>query len=192
MRRVLIPLLLGVVAAMGCIRPSVTPTVRYTLTPEIAVAQAPPTERSLGIRRLRASALYRTPILYAQNHQIHPYPFSEWAMNPEDMVTRAITDAISATGRFRDVGDASNINRPELMLVGELRRFEADRDGNPVEAVCEVRLELRETFGTNLLWAKTLTARVPLTEDRVAALPSAMSQAVAQVANMAAREIATH
>lgn len=193
MRRVLIPLLLlGVFASTGCIRPSITPTVRYTLKPEIAVEQAPPTERSLGIRRLRTSALYRTPILYAQGHQIHPFPFAEWAMNPEDMVTRAITDALAATGRFRDVGDASNINRPELMLFGELRRFEADRDVNPVEAVCEVRLELRETFGTNLLWANTLTARVPLTEDRVAALPEAMSQAVAQIANTAAREIASH
>ncbi|HPJ97868.1 MAG TPA: ABC-type transport auxiliary lipoprotein family protein [Candidatus Hydrogenedentes bacterium] len=192
MRRVVIPLMLGVFAATGCIRPTVTPTIRYVLKPEIAVAQASPTERSLGIRRFRASALYRTPILYAQDHQIHPYPYAEWALNPEDMVTRAITDAIVATGRFRDAGDASNVNRPELMLVGELRRFEADRDASPVVAVCEVRIELREAFGTGLLWADTLVARVPLAEDRVDALPDAMSLAVAQIANKAATEIAAH
>ncbi len=192
MRRIVIPLVLGVFAVTGCIRPTVTPTVRYVLKPDIAVAQVSPSERSLGIRRLRASALYRTPMLYTQDHQIHPYFYAEWATNPEDMVTRAITDAIIATGRFRDAGDASNVNRPELILVGELRRFEADRDASPVVAVCEVRLELREAFGTSLLWADTLLARVPLAADRVDALPGAMSHAVAQIANKAATEIAAH
>ncbi len=184
--------LLATVTLGGCIRPSITPTVRYTLEPAIEVSAASGTDRTLGVRQLRAPILYRTPMLYKEGLQVHQYAYAEWAMNPDSMVTRAIIDAIAATKRFHDVADASSVNRPELMLVGELRRFEADRDVNPPEAVCEVRLELRETFGTKLLWADTLTARVPLQEDHLPAIPQAMSEAVAQIANRAATEIAKH
>jgi ABC-type uncharacterized transport system auxiliary subunit len=182
--------MLGALTMTGCIRPNVVATVRYTIEPEISVTPAAESERTLGVRPLSSSVLYKLPMLYMEGLQVHEYPHSEWAMNPDDMVTRAIIDAITATNRFRDVGDASNVNRPDIILVGVLRRFEADRDVEPPEAVCEVRLELRETFGKQLLWADTLTARVPLEENRVPALARAMSQAVSQIANEAAREIA--
>ncbi|HQE81872.1 MAG TPA: ABC-type transport auxiliary lipoprotein family protein [Candidatus Hydrogenedentes bacterium] len=190
MRRAAFLLTLAVLAVAGCIRPQITPTAYYTLAPNISVEKAVPTERTLGVRPLRASLMYKTPLLYTQGLEVREYPHAEWAMKPADMVTRAITDAIIATERFHDVGEASNVNRPELVLVGELRKFETDHNAVPREAVCEVRLELRETFGTRLLWGDVLTARVPLENEHISAVPQAMSRAVAEVANRAAAEVA--
>ena len=190
MRRITFIVTLAALAAAGCIRPDVRPTVSYIIEPEISVSSVSQTERTLGVRPLSAPVLYKRHMLYTRGLQVYHYPHSEWAMNPEDVVTRAIMDAITATNRFSDVGDASDVNRPDLILVGELRRFEADRDATPPEAVCEIRLELRETFGTRLLWADTLVARVPLQDDAASAVPPAMSEAVSQVANEAATEIA--
>jgi ABC-type uncharacterized transport system auxiliary subunit len=179
-------------ALTGCIRPHIVPTTYYTIAPSVSVEKAEPTDRTLGIRPLSAPLLYKTPILYTEGLEVRAYPHAEWAMKPGDMVTRTITDAIVATNRFKDAGHASDVNRPELLLVGDLRKFEVDLDATPPEAVCEVRLELRETFGTQLLWADVVSARVPLETDHVSAVPHAMSEAVTQVANRAAAEIAKH
>lgn len=192
MRRAALFLMLSLPAVTGCIRPHIVPTTYYTIAPSVSIEKAEPTDRTLGIRPLSAPLLYKTPILYSKGLEVHAYPHAEWAMQPNEMVTRAITDAIVATQRFQDAGDAFHVKRPELLLVGDLRKFEVDRDATPAEAVCEVRLELRETFGTQLLWADVVSARVPLEDEHVSAVPHAMSEAVSQVANRAAAEIAKH
>jgi len=192
MRRAALIAILAITTAVGCVRPAIPPTLRYTIAPEISVETAPSTERTLGVRPLRAPLLYKTPILFTEGFQLREYPHAEWAVRPDHTLTRAIIDALVATQRFQDVGDAPNVNRPELILVGELRAFEVDHDVSPREAVCEVRLELRETFGTKLLWAGNLSARVPLEEDHISAVPKAMSEAISRVANNAAAEIAKH
>lgn len=192
MRRAAFFLILSILAAAGCMRPQITPTTYYTVAPSVSVDKADPTDRALGIRPLSAPLMYKTPVLYTEGLEVRAYPHAEWAMKPNEMVTRALTDAIVATERFQDAGDASDVNRPELLLVGDLRKFEVDRDAAPPEAVCEVRLELRETFGTQLLWADVVSARVPLENDHISAVPRAMSEAVTHVANEAAAKIAQH
>jgi ABC-type uncharacterized transport system auxiliary subunit len=192
MRRAALFVILSFPAVTGCVRPHIVPTTYYTIAPSVSVEKAEPTDHTLGIRPLSAPLLYKTPILYTEGLEVRAYPHAEWAMKPSDMVTRTITDAIVATKRFQDAGDAFHVKRPELLLVGDLRKFEVDRDAMPPEAVCEVRLELRETFGTRLLWADVVSARVPLENDHISAVPPAMSKAVTQVANQAAAMIAQH
>ncbi len=192
MRRAACIAMIAIMTTAGCARPAIPPPVRYTIAPEISVETAPSTERTLGVRPVRAPVVYRTPILYTEGFKLREYSQAEWAVRPDHTITRAIIDAIVATGRFQDVGDASNVNRPELILVGDIRAFEIDHDATPREAICEVRLELRETFGTKLLWAGNLAARVPLEEDHISAVPKAMSEAVSRVANNAAAKIAQH
>jgi ABC-type uncharacterized transport system auxiliary subunit len=123
--------------------------------------------------------------------ELGQYENVEWAELPRDAVVRALLDAVIATGRFADAGLATNMTQPNLILTGQLRKFDLDRTSKPWKAICEVRLELRETFGTALLYGETLTATQPLAENEIAALPPAMSAAVSQVIRKAATEIAS-
>lgn len=189
MRHVGIALIL--LAAAGCITRSFTPTLRYTVDPVIDAAKAEPTERSLAVRTFEPARQYTQKICFRDaGHALGTYANAEWAEFPADVVTRAVTDAIIATGRFKDVGDAVNMAQPELKLTGELRKFDEVRTTDPWTAECVVRVELREALGPNALWAGTLSAQVPLEKNDTTALASAMSKAVSQVAAQAAAEIA--
>lgn len=130
-------------------------------------------------------------IVYREaDNELGQYEDVEWAELPRDAVVRALLDAVIATGRFADAGLATNMTKPNLILTGQLRKFDLDRTAKPWTAVCEVRLELRETFGPALLYGETITATQPLDENEVSALPPAMSAAVAQAIQRAATEIA--
>ena len=183
---------LALVMLAGCDTRSYTPTVRYTLTPDVTVAKSDPSDRTLAIRPFEAARPYGQMIVYRDaNSELGQYENVEWAELPRDAVVRTLLDAVIATGRFADAGLATNMTQPNLILTGQLRKFDLDRTAKPWTAVCEVRLELRETFGTALLYGETLTATQPLAENEIAALPPAMSAAVSQVIQKAATEIAS-
>ena len=100
---------------------------------------------------------YRLPLVYQEGARLGVYPNEEWAEQPGDMVTRAVSDAIMATGRFQDVGNAADMARPDLILTGELRKFHEERSDTSLQAVISLHLELREARGTNAYWVETLT-----------------------------------
>lgn len=186
-----IGLALALIAA-GCITaPDYTPIVRYTVEPRFEVPQAQPVDKSLGIRPIEAARPYKQPITYrASDFELRNYEYAEWAESPRDMVTRALTDAIIATQRFKDIGNAADLNAPDLILTGQLRKFDEDRTTAPWTAACEVRLELRDTFSSEAVWAATLRATEPMERNDVSTLPLAMSRAISIIVEQAAREIA--
>jgi len=188
MRRVMI---LAVLAVAGCVSHTYAPPDVYLLAPEIDVSPAQPTNRTLGIRALQAARPYKQAIVFrAPGHILGQYDSVLWAELPSDALTRALADAIRATGRFRDVGNAADMNVPDLILTGELRKLDEVRTTDPWTAECEVRLELREARGPGAVWADTLTAAQPLDKNDLSALAAAMSRAVATVLNQAASRIA--
>lgn len=176
---------------LACATPGYTPITRYFIDANVDVAKAQPSDKTLGVRALDAERPYKQKIVYRDagfvlgNHEM-----IEWAELPRDVVTRALIDALVATGRFKDVGDAVNLAAPDLILTGELRKFDEVRTTDPWTAQCEVRLELREAQGPQALWAGTLSARVPLERNETAALAPAMSRAVAEIVKKAAEQIA--
>jgi len=177
--------------AAGCVTHTYPGVVLYTITPELDVAQAQGTERTLGIRPLVAALPYKQQVMFRESDfELRPYDNVQWAELPRDMVTRALTDALVAAKRFKDVGNAADLNAPDWILTGELRRFEEVHTCDPWVAQCEVRLELRDALGSEAIWAGTLSAREPLTQNDVAALAPAMSRAVAAVVEQAAAQIA--
>jgi len=179
------------VLAAGCATRSYEPPTRYTLGPQVEVKAVTPTEKILAVRSLDGARPYRQQIVYRDGLQLGHYANVEWADLPSDAVTRALTDALIATGRFVDVGAAADINRPDYVLTGQLRKFDLRRDTEPWTAECEVRIEAREALGRETLYTETLSASVPLSSNEVSALPTAMSQAVATIVTEAANAIAS-
>lgn len=191
MRHLIVALMLVTLVGAGCLTHSYQPMLRYTIDPVIEVSKAEPTARTLGIRTIEADRPYTQKIRFRDpGHVLGQYSLREWAQSPRDVVTRAISDAIVATGRFKDVGDAAYLAQPDLILTGELRKFDEVRTTEPWTAECEVRLELRQSLGPNALWAATLSAQEPLKKKDLSSLAAAMSKAVARIAVEAAEEIA--
>ena len=175
---------------VGCATPVYIPTLHYLIDPPTNVQEVEASDKCLAIRTLESPQTYRLQILFlANNVVLDEYPNAKWAEQPKEAVTQAITDAIKATKRFRDVVNAADFADPDLLLTGKLRHFEEVRNEDGRFAECEVRLELRTTKERELLWAKTLNERVPVTEQTVEGTAKAMNGAVAQIATKVAEAL---
>lgn len=180
-------------ALSGCLfAHNVVRTRHFTLEPQISVTRAERVEKTLGFRPLEVVQTYDRRITFlGPDHALGYREHEAWAEPPRDTVTRAIADALAATGRFSDVGNAADMARPDLMLTGELRKFCENRTRKPWTAEIEVRLELRETRGAAALWADTLHIEIPIQGKTTAnALAAAMSKAIGDVAKNVAEAAA--
>lgn len=188
-------LFLPVTLLPGCLSPrTVLMESRYVVQPTVDVASVPTGEDSLGIRPLQVAQPYGVQLAYVdEDHRFGYRPNAEWTEAPGDILTRSLTDAFAACGRFTDVGNAADMRIPSLILTGEIRKFHEDRTQSPPVAVCEVRLELRNARVPGLVWAETLRADVPLADgkDSGAALAEAMSASVRQVLEAAVAAVVT-
>jgi len=169
--------------ATGCLTTKeFTPTLRYTLAPTIPVtAPGRTSEETLAVRPLESARPYKQNIVYRNGLEIGHYTSVEWAELPADAVGRALRDALLASGRYRDVGSALDLTKPTYILTGQLRKFDLVKDSQPWHAEIEVRLEVREALGRNLVWASTLPVTEPLDKDDIGALPAAMGRAVSRL-----------
>ncbi len=167
-------------------------TIRYyTVTPKITVEATTASPLTLGIRPIFSARVYGTAIAYLDHDlQIGYHPKDEWAEQPAAVVTRAISDALAASGRFADVGNAADMARPNLLLTGELRIYHENRTVEPPTAELEVRLELRQATEPGSLWAETIRETEPLRESTPAALAEAMGIVVTRFAERVATSIA--
>lgn len=190
MIRNLIGLTITALFLTGCLSPgTVTPTQYYSLAPQVQVDTYETRQETLGVRPISAARPYKQPMVYRDG--LYQGQRSElWAENPADVVTRAITDAIIATNRFSDAGNAAEMSRPDFILIGELRQFHEDRSVSPAIASIEVRIEVRQARDKEVLWSETLQARIPMEGSSAGHFAKAMSQALGQVATIAAEAIA--
>lgn len=184
---------LGIVAAAGCfgVR-TYTPTMDYVVEPAVDVPAADSTPRTLGVRPLTPARPYtKTTMHYREEGQVlGQYEYDRWAELPGVVVTRTLMAALVATGRFADVGPAVDVAAPDLILTGQLLRFDEVRISNPIVALCEIRIEVRDTKDRNVIWADTVSASTPLKGEGPSALAEAMSKAVGRAISQAVTEIA--
>ncbi len=124
-------------------------------------------------------------------HQLSYRDRDQWAEPPPNTVTRALGDAVVATGRFKDVGNAADMARPDLLLTGELRMFHENNAMTPPCAEIEVRLELRPAREQGALWAETLRETAPMESDTPEAVAAAMNMALSRLIVRAAESMAT-
>jgi ABC-type uncharacterized transport system auxiliary subunit len=177
-------------AAAGCFTTKYTPVVHLSIEPQPNVNPASTVDKSLGVRPLQPALPYKQDVVYRGSEHVIAYQQGVmWAELPRDTVTRALVDALTETKRFADVGDAADLRVPDLILTGQLRKFDEVRIADPWMAECEVRLELRAGIERRAVWAATLCAREPLAGNGPAALAAAMSRAVTRIVEQAAAAI---
>ncbi len=163
----------------------------YALHPEIHVTAVEAVDVTLGVRPLFAARPYALPMTFLNGErQLGHRVRDEWAEPPANTVTRALTDALVAANRFKDVGNAADMARPDLLLTGELRMFHENRAQTPATAELEVRIELRPSRDPGGLWAETLYETEPIQGDDAAAFAAAMNKALARLVQQAAEAIA--
>lgn len=169
------------IAVAGCATRSYEPAVLYTLRVEPSVNPCERSDKTVMIRPLDHARPYTQQIAYREGLELGHYTTVEWAETPDSIVTRALQDALVASGRYADVGIAPDVTKPDYILTGQVRQFDVVRDSEPWTAVCEVRVELRAALDRAVVWAGTQRASVPLGANEVTALPEAMGRAVSSV-----------
>ena len=178
------------VIAVGCATPAIMRPTRYVLDARIEVTPVSAAEQTLGVRPLEPARPYKQKIVYRESEfELEDYELFEWAEMPRDVVTRALVDALVASRRFKDVGAPEDMALSDVVLTGQLRKFEENQMTDPWTAECEIRLELRETKNPQAVWAATLCAKESLAHNDPAALPAAMSRAVQKVVKEAVDQI---
>jgi ABC-type uncharacterized transport system auxiliary subunit len=185
--------LASVLLAAGCFSGGYVPIDHYAIDVYVDVPPATTSDATLAMRPLHSARPFKLEMVYRDaGLLLRSYEGSKWAEMPGETVTRAVMDAIVQAGRFEDVGDASDVGVPDLILTGTLRRFDEDRTVEPYEAVCEVDLQLREARTGGRVWGDVLVEREPLDGEGESAYAAAMSAAVSRVAARAAEAIAKH
>ena len=170
----------------GCLGPSsVAPVGHFLLAPELGgvgrAAESIPA--TLGIRPLLAGNSFDKRVAVLRpGSRLEYYPDETWSESPELAVTRAVTDAIVATGRFHDVGNAADMSRPDAIMTGELRAFFVDITGDAPVVRVEARLEMRQSREKKLVWAETLCETEPLGGSGREIYGMAMNRAVGRLA----------
>lgn len=190
--RTTVALMACVLLCAGCLSPKkLNPTLYYTLEPALDIPAAGPTGLTLGVRPFSVARPYGSGMAYLDGaHRMGYRVMEEWAEMPREAVTRAVMDAVSATGRFADVGNAAEMALPDYMLTGEVRKFHEDRSKNPAAAVLEARFELRRPRVKDGVWGRTISVEKTLQNDSGAALAAAMSEAIADLARQLADGVA--
>ena len=185
-------LLVVISLSAGCLTVrDVERTRHYALRPDIAITEVETLELTLGIRPLFAARPYGLPMARLDGaRQLSYRDRDQWAEPPANTVTRALSDAVAAIGRFRDVGNAADMARPDLLLTGELRMFHENSVVTPPSAEIEVRLELRPAREQGALWSETLRETAPMESDSPEAFAAAMNQALSRLIVRAAKSMA--
>jgi len=176
----------GAIVFSGCLSAGkVKPVHYYFLAPPLKVEDRTPSNDTLGVRPLNTALPLERRMAYRAEGAKVGYRNSEWADRPGDAATRALLDALAASGRFRDVGMAGEMARPDLVLTGELRRFYENRTVSPATAEVEIRLELRRARDNGGVWSKTLHVEKPVEGEDASAFAAAMSQALGELISTA-------
>lgn len=170
-----------------------TPVSRYSISPDI---DPQPREQEAGViavRQLEAAQPYTDSMVFRPDEFTVSYRAAEeWAESPRDSVTRAVIDALGQTNFFSDVGTTSDVPLPEYILTGQLRRFDEMRTTTPPEALCEIRIDVRENKRpARQVISRTYRESVPLNGESGAAFAEAMTSAVERIVANATEDIVT-
>ncbi|NLN93896.1 MAG: hypothetical protein GX130_11395 [Candidatus Hydrogenedens sp.] len=189
-----IQLMAGIVLLLsvtGCLSaPVIQKTLHFSLAPEVTVEQSSPLDYTLGIRPLPTTRVYGLPLAYLDHSfQIGYRVREEWAEQPTAVVTRAVQDAIAATGRFKDSGNAADMVRPDLLMTGELRAFHENRTEEAGTVELTVHFQLRHSTVKALLWSDTLTEREPVESSSGLDVARAMNIALERMATRVAQAV---
>ena len=196
MKRIVAWAAVAAISGTGCLAPRPDrPETRYALEPAPALEAGPTTAWTLGYRPFETAAPYGTPIhRRAGQLRLEVVPGTAWAAPPAATALRAIATGLRQSNAFRDVGPAAELISPDWVLTGRLERFEA-RDGKArVSLALAVRAsdlgDAAERAGGRPLYRGTVRETARIEEPGPAGIARAMTAALGQAAERAARAIA--
>jgi ABC-type uncharacterized transport system auxiliary subunit len=197
-----LPLLL---AACGLTSRSHVPIHYYTIEmPRAAPAKAPaapakaPAAKTLAIARLGSPSHYRDRIFYRDKERAAGYYENDrWVEAPADLLTRLLQRALQDAAVARTVASEALLHDADLLLAGELLRFDIVRDARDCVAECEVQIVLRDLRTRTVLLAQRLAVTkpvrkpaVPVARPGVPAMVDAMNEAARDVVAKATEAVA--
>jgi ABC-type uncharacterized transport system auxiliary subunit len=162
-----------------------------------AAAPARTGTRALAVARLASPPAYGDRIFYSgQDCTAGYFESDRWVEPPAEMLTRALEQSLRAGGAARAVARESLLRDADLLLAGELVRFDIVRNARDTEAVCEIQLVLRDLRSRTVVWAETFAARrpvrrpaMPVAGPKVHAMVEAMNAAASEVIARAAEAV---
>jgi ABC-type uncharacterized transport system auxiliary subunit len=195
---VAIPFLL---AACGLPARSHVPVRYYNIEVAPSPSSSPasrPTLKALAVARLSSPSRYRDRIFYrAKNHAAGYYEYDRWVEPPAELLTRIITRALQDARVARAVARETLLRHADLVLAGEVVRFDTVRDKRQWMAECEIHLVLKDIRTRTVLLAQRFAAShpvrkpvVPIARPKVPAIVEAMNAAVGEVVANATEAVA--
>lgn len=157
---------------------SYIPTYYYMIDtdPEFEKADKP-LPVSVTVGTLRSPSRYQDRMVYRKSrYEMGFYEYSEWIEPPAEMVTRAVVNALDASGLFSRVDTLDFTPGTDLIVLGEITRFDQEVQGEENFADCELLLELVRADGEEVTWRYRAKARVK--QEKEGEFAAAMSEAV--------------
>ncbi|HOO78362.1 MAG TPA: hypothetical protein PK636_00120 [bacterium] len=156
MKNTMISILAGAAVLTGCSR-SYLPTRYYRIdTVPVVARTTEPLGLSIKIEEIWAPAFYGVDMVYQDNaFEVGQYQYSQWTEPPNLLLYRAVFNSITASGLFSRVDGPLDTARTDLLLRGELFRFDQVLDGEGTSAQCRFSLILIDLATDLPVWSFT-------------------------------------
>jgi ABC-type uncharacterized transport system auxiliary subunit len=172
----------------------------YTLQPDVQPPKGRPTPAvpALAVARLTAPSHYNDRIFYRKDdHTAGFYEYDRWVEPPAALVSRLLRQTLRDANVAEAVASDSLLRDADLLLTGELLRFDILRDTRDCSVECEVQLVIRDLRRREVLFAQRFHAQrpvpnpaVPMTRPKVSAMVGAMNEAVGEVLTQSTAAVA--
>ncbi len=167
----------------------------YALEPDIGdQPRATPVAAVLQVNDLAARGfLGGRQILYRTLEQplvVERYDLYLWDEPVPRALAAALTRAIRDTGRFRHVLIPADRAQADLLLGGEVARFEHRPTDCPPRVVAKLNLSLVKAGDRRSLWTRQYSAEEPVGADTPQAMAQAFNRLTARMAGEIVRDLA--
>jgi len=133
---------------------------------------------TLLVNTSRSPSRYQDQIFYrSSEYEVGFYEYSRWVEQPSEMVTRALINALDASGLFESVVLPGGASNPDLILQTAITSFDqvVSKEGNSAE--CSLTMSILHGGSGKAVWQYKAKAVV----KQNGKFAAAMSEAVAEV-----------
>jgi ABC-type uncharacterized transport system auxiliary subunit len=133
---------------------------------------------SIVVREFHSPGYLRQgPIVYRTTpEEIAFYQYHRWAADPRKLVTAAVADDLSSSGRYAIVSVDNGHNDGDYTLTGELERLEESDDPDGVKVRVAISAQISRTTTGAVVWRNAVSEVGTVSKRTVPGVVSAMNQ----------------
>ena len=173
-------LVVGTLLLAGC-GSARYPTNYLLNVPPPAPQSAPPREvlGPVAVREFRCPEyLCEGRIVFRPStEEVGFYEYHRWAMDPRQMITQFMADALRAQSLFSSVAVQERGIEAAYVLTGNIERLEEVDQGRDVHAVCTISVQLLNAHTGSVISRHVASEAVPVEQRNVAGLVVGLSAA---------------